>query len=206
MVTHTETRLRIVGVYGHTHRQGWRLWVYMVTHTDKAEDRGCMWLRTQTHTRTHTHSRGSWNIQRWTIQFVIITFRFIMITFCSLYTQFKYLYMVYSKLTTDPRLLGQDQSPVAQRVKTTESEYPLTSYLWARFQIWLPHVCLDSGMVSPFRLRWVKGVSLFECNLEPALLAKWMGSFTCHCSTTGLERTPNKSQHTKLTLEIKKKD
>ena len=25
----------------------------------------------------------------------------------------------------------------------------------------------------------------------------------CHCGNTGLERTPNKSQHTKLTLEAK---
>ena len=27
--------------------------------------------------------------------------------------------------------------------------------------------------------------------------------FSCHCSNTGLERTPNKSQHTKSTLEKK---
>ena len=29
------------------------------------------------------------------------------------------------------------------------------------------------------------------------------GSFTCHCGNTGVERAPNKSQHTKLTLEKK---
>ena len=29
------------------------------------------------------------------------------------------------------------------------------------------------------------------------------GSFTCHCGNTGVERTPNKSQHTKLTLKTK---
>ena len=29
------------------------------------------------------------------------------------------------------------------------------------------------------------------------------GSFTCHCGNTGVERTPNTSQHTKLTLEKK---
>ena len=29
------------------------------------------------------------------------------------------------------------------------------------------------------------------------------GFFTCHCSNTGVERTPNKSQHAKLTLEKK---
>ena len=37
----------------------------------------------------------------------------------------------------------------------------------------------------------------------PALLTEWPGSFTCHCGNTGLERTPNKIQHTKLTLEKK---
>ena len=29
------------------------------------------------------------------------------------------------------------------------------------------------------------------------------GSFTCHCGNTGVARTPNKNQHTKLTLEKK---
>ena len=29
------------------------------------------------------------------------------------------------------------------------------------------------------------------------------GSFICHCGNTGVERTPNKSQHKKLTLEKK---
>ena len=29
------------------------------------------------------------------------------------------------------------------------------------------------------------------------------GVFMCHCGNTGVERTPNKSQHTKLTLEKK---
>ena len=40
-------------------------------------------------------------------------------------------------------------------------------------------------------------------NLPPALLAEWPGCFKCHCSNTGVERTPNKSKHTKLTLEKK---
>ena len=31
----------------------------------------------------------------------------------------------------------------------------------------------------------------------------WLGSFTCHCSNMGVERTPNKSQHRTLTLEKK---
>ena len=61
----------------------------------------------------------------------------------------------------------------------------------------VPTLCLDSGIVSPFPLRWVKDVCEFRCNLPPALLAEWPGSFTCHCGNTGVERTPSKSQHTK---------
>ena len=57
--------------------------------------------------------------------------------------------------------------------------------------------------VSPLWLCWVKGVSVLRCHLLSALLAEWPGSFTCHCSNTGVERTPNKSQHTKLPLEKK---
>ena len=37
-------------------------------------------------------------------------------------------------------------------------------------------LCLDS-IVSQFRLRWVKGVGVFRCNLPLALLAKWPGVF-----------------------------
>ena len=57
--------------------------------------------------------------------------------------------------------------------------------------------------VSPLRLHWVKCVRMFRCNLPPALLAEWPGSFMCHCHNTGVERTLSKSQHTKLTLEKK---
>ena len=62
---------------------------------------------------------------------------------------------------------------------------------------------VDSDIVSPLRLRWVKGVCVFRCNLPPALLADWPGSFTCHWGNTGMERTPNKSQHRKWTLQKK---
>ena len=65
-----------------------------------------------------------------------------------------------------------------------------------------PH-CLDSGIVSPLRLPWVKGVCVFRCNLPPALLAERPGSLTCHCGNMGMEEILNKSQHTKLTLEKK---
>ena len=64
-----------------------------------------------------------------------------------------------------------------------------------------PHYSMDSGIVSPLRFRWIKSVCVFRCNLPPALLAEYPGSFTCHCGSTGMERSPNKSQHTKLTME-----
>ena len=62
---------------------------------------------------------------------------------------------------------------------------------------------MDSGTFGPLRLRWVRGVCMFSCNLPPALLAEWLGPFTCHCSNTGVEGTLNKSQHTKFTLKKK---
>ena len=67
----------------------------------------------------------------------------------------------------------------------------------------VPTLCLDSSIVSPLRLCLVKDVSVFRSNLPPALLAEWPGSFKSHCSDTGVEWTPNKSQHTNLTLEKK---
>ena len=56
---------------------------------------------------------------------------------------------------------------------------------------------------QPLRLRWVKGVNVFRCNLPPALLAESPGPFTCHYGNTGVEPTPNNSQYTKLTPEEK---
>ena len=44
---------------------------------------------------------------------------------------------------------------------------------------------------------------MFRCNVPPALLAEWLGSFTCHCSNMGVKWTLNKNQHTELTLEKK---
>ena len=75
-------------------------------------------------------------------------------------------------------------------------QFSLTSCLWAHFQIG-SHT-MPGQPHSPFRLLWVKGVCMFRCNLPPALLAEWPGSLTCHCGYTGVEQTPNKSQHTKL--------
>ena len=49
----------------------------------------------------------------------------------------------------------------------------------------------------------MKGVCVFRCNLPPALLAEWPGSFMCHCNNMGWNGHQIKSQHRKLTLEKK---
>ena len=41
-------------------------------------------------------------------------------------------------------------------------------------------------------------VCVFRCNLPPAHLAEWPGSFTRHSCNTGMERTPNKSLEKKI--------
>ena len=63
--------------------------------------------------------------------------------------------------------LGFDQSTMAQRAKTTVAECLLTCDL-VPWQV--PALCLDNKD-SPLRLRWVKGVSVFWCNLPFAPLA-----------------------------------
>ena len=61
------------------------------------------------------------------------------------------------------------------------------SCLWAHFLMGSHTLCLHSGIVSPLRLCWVKGVCVFRCNLPHALFAEWLGSrmhaylgATCH--------------------------
>ena len=44
------------------------------------------------------------------------------------------------------------------------------------------------------------GVTVFSCNLPPALSAEWPA---CYCGNTGVELIGNKSQHRKFTLEKK---
>ena len=94
-----------------------------------------------------------------------------------------------SSRTLIPHLYPRiSQSTVAQRAETTVSECFLTN-------------CVSSFPdMFPHRLRWVKGVCAFRCNLPPALFGRMTVFFTCHCGNTRVERTPNKSQHTKLTL------
>ena len=36
----------------------------------------------------------------------------------------------------------------------------------------------------------IRSHSVFSCNLPPALLAGWPGSFTCYCGNAGVERIP----------------
>ena len=98
--------------------------------------------------------------------------------------------------------LCQDQSTVAQQAKTTVAKCFLSSCMWARFR--KGSHTMPGQQHSQLTLTcWVKGVCMFRCNLPPALLAKWPGSFMSHCGTTGVKRTLNKCQNTKLTLEKK---
>ena len=98
--------------------------------------------------------------------------------------------------------LGQDQSTVAHQAKTSVAECSLTSCMWACFQI-ASHTMPGQQHTQPSLFHWVKGACVYRCNLPPALLAEWPGSFTCHCGNTGMEQTLNKSRYTKLTLEKK---
>ena len=63
----------------------------------------------------------------------------------------------------------------------------VSSFFWQ-----FSRLCLDSIVIPPW-LRWVKGVCVFRCNLPPALVAEWPGSFTCQRSNTVVKRTLNKS-------------
>ena len=98
--------------------------------------------------------------------------------------------------------LGQDQSTLAQRAETTVTEFSLTSCVWARFLAG-SHTMPGQRHSQPNPTSLVEGWCVFRCNLPPALLEELPGSFTCHCGNTGVERTQNKNQHTKLSLEKK---
>ena len=85
----------------------------------------------------------------------------------------------------------------------TVTERFLTSCVWAVFLIGshtMPGQWHSQPTLPSLGQRYI---CMFRCNLPSTLLAEWPGYFTCYCSNTGVERTPNKSQHTKLTLEKK---
>ena len=93
--------------------------------------------------------------------------------------------------------LFQHQSTVAQPAETTVAECSLTNCVWARFRIGSHTMPWQrQSQPDPTSLGQVKGVCVFRCNLPPALLAKWPGSFMCYCGNKGVEQTPNKTQHT----------
>ena len=51
-----------------------------------------------------------------------------------------------------------------------------------------PCVCLQCYFIPSHII--MCGACVFSCNLPPALLAKWVGSFMCYCGNTGVERIP----------------
>ena len=75
---------------------------------------------------------------------------------------------------------------------------------WAQFLIVIgSHTVPGQRHSQPTPTALGQDVCVFRCNPPPALLAEWLGSFMCHCGNTGVGWMPNKSQHTKLTLEKK---
>ena len=66
-----------------------------------------------------------------------------------------------------------------------------------------PHYAWTAAKSAHSDFDGSKVYACFRCNLPPAHLAEWLGSFTCHCGNTEVKRTMNKSQHTKLSLEKK---
>ena len=62
-------------------------------------------------------------------------------------------------------------------------------------------LCLDSSIVSPLRLRWVKGGCVFRCNLH--FWQNDRGLLHATAITLGRNRHQQMSQHAKLTREKK---
>ena len=102
----------------------------------------------------------------------------------------------------------QDQSTAAQRGETTVAECSLASCVWARFWI-CSHIMPGQRHSQPTptslgqRCIYVY-VSPATCIFGRKTFFLRFFFFTCHCSNTWVERTPNKSQQTKITLEKKK--
>ena len=92
---------------------------------------------------------------------------------------------------------------MAQRAETTVTECSLPACVWARFLLGSHTMPVQRHSQPTPTSLGIKVYACFRCNLPPAFLAQWPGSFTCHCSSTGLEWTLSKSQHTKLTVEKK---
>ena len=70
--------------------------------------------------------------------------------------------------------------------------------LWKNIRWWVAHEFISligsnakpGEHNEPTRTSWVGSVCV-----PPALLADWPGSFTCHCDSTKVERTMNKSRN-----------
>ena len=111
---------------------------------------------------------------------------------------FFFFFKVEISLRTPVQFLSQDKSTVAQRAKMTgrafPDELPVSSFLW-EVPTLMPG---QHSQTTPTSLG--QGCMRVWCNLPPALSAEWLRSWTCHSGNTGVERTPNKSQHRKLTL------
>ena len=54
----------------------------------------------------------------------------------------------------------------------------------------LHHTAMHQFTVSLYLKLHTEGPCVFSCNLPHALLAGWLGPFTCNCGNTGVERIP----------------
>ena len=80
--------------------------------------------------------------------------------------------------------------------------YPEELHVSCFWQV--PTLCPDSGIVSSLRPCWVKGTYIRVCLVVTCYLHFWQNDWGLLCATVvRLEQTPNKSQHTKVTLEKK---
>ena len=85
----------------------------------------------------------------------------------------------------------------------------ITVIIWTLF-CWVPHLKMSpkhfttaTSLPVYLQCHFIQSHihRVFSCNLPPALLAEWSGSFTCYCCNMGVEQILNESQHRKLTVE-----
>ena len=91
---------------------------------------------------------------------------------------------------------------MAQWAEMTVAECFLTSCVWAH--IWIgSHTKPGHRHSQPTQTLLGKRCMLISVQPDTCILAEWPRSFMCLCGITGVEQTPQKSQHRKLTLKKK---
>ena len=98
-------------------------------------------------------------------------------------------------------LLGKGQPTVAQQAEMTVDEHSLLSCMRASLPDGFPHYAETEQLA----LSYLVGSKMYLCLAVACHLHFWQNDRGILHATavTGMEWTPNKSQHTKLTLEKK---